>query len=232
MALTAEIVTRTISGETDKRLRISDGYYVRRVSELIGDDTWTKIRILMRFSFLTEKANGDYKGYPSWFFGLCTGTDSPPGTLSPQHFAGLESNSNTLRVTTSGAYFARQSHNGTDPIPTVYKGGIKTSGSYIFLSGTISRSAARLPSYYGITFTRNSPTSMSCVWYVKGASSVDDFASALEATADVPGNADNNTSFSLEPDETTYGELDSVCFSFLGDVDSFEISDLAVKRLA
>src|SRR5690606_3245991 len=162
MALTAEIVTRTISGETDKRLRISDGYYVRRVSELIGDDTWTKIRILMRVSFLTEKAYGNYTGYPSWFFGLCTGTDSPPGTVSPQHFAGLESNS-VLRVDTSSVLFSYHASNpSTNPLPTVYKGGSKTSGSYLdFYAQNISRSHALLPTLYGITFTRDSPTSFS-----------------------------------------------------------------------
>jgi len=60
---------------------------------------------------------------------------------------------------------------------------------------------------------------------------VSEFSDAIDSSSDVPPGVSSGT-FSLAPDETTYGELDSVCFSFLGDVDAFEISDLAVKRLA
>lgn len=83
MALTANIVERTVGGETDKRFQLAGGAYTRTIKE---GSSWNKLRIGIRLSTTRDSA---WTSPPKFYFGLCSGTTAPPGSITPNHFLGI-----------------------------------------------------------------------------------------------------------------------------------------------
>lgn len=226
-----EIVERTVNTETDKRALV-DNLHPPLVRKMAVGSDWTKLRIGMRVSSRRSTA---WSSPPYFYFGLCAGLEAPPGSATPNHFVGIRS---------SGVNWDVSSGN-----PSWFPNNSNSFGRCMIQDGATSYtavSASGNPSYIW-----ESSQGRTCIFLdlTKGATwtitPVIQYASnsfALNATADEFRALMEVAEFSspllirgegtMSVDESTYGELDSVCFAFLGSTDGFEVSDIAYAVLA
>ena len=235
--LTAEIVERTISGETDKRLQIAGGHYVRKLD--VGSD-WTIMRVGMR---LSTNRTTSWATPPKLYAGLVSGTSAPPGTATPNHFLGLRTNASNWNYTSSYSLGLGVWQTTANSVQT----GKSELGAESFASSSPSKilyAGVSTTRHTGLFFTiRKSASTWEFEHFIQGNEwnyDLTRFIDCMNAT-DFTGSAgsalyfvDGVNSTGLTVDEATYGALDTVCFSWLGEgaSNAFEISDIAVRRLA
>ena len=230
-----EIIKRTIGGVDDQR-SVVDNLHPPLVRKMIIGSDWTKIRVVLRIS---SNRTSSYSSPPSMYFGLCAGTTSPPGSVTPNHFFGVRSNSSQWLYRTGwGSPYCIQIGMNSSLI---------TNGSETTASLGLSGDYYQMPTFsiattgaslFGIEIEKGTPYTLR-MWSLNGHSAysskrvatMDDFVYMINASSPPTGYEDNSTT-AYTPDESTYGDLDTVCFAFLSTTDAFEVSDIDYARLA
>ena len=238
-----DIVERTVNGETEKRLQLSKAYYLRKIKET----EWTKLRVFFRISTCRDSA---WASPPRFYMGLCAGNSAPGVVASPAHFAGWWNRTTddwNYDVSKGLGVFQNRSSYAGGRIGK-FENGVETSGNGGFNSPNhYIKNIGQGHSVIGFVFRKGSPNWEFSAYCVYGSYDIDytpDRFSDLINVADfgyfdLVDNANYRILGTYEPlgalaiDETTYGTLDTVCFSWLGEgaENAFEISDISVKRL-
>lgn len=232
-----DIVERTVNGETEKRLQLSKAYYLRKIKET----EWTKLRVFFRIS--TCRAS-EWSSPPQFYMGLCAGNAAPGVVASPAHFIGCYSAGTNWSYSSTHGLGVYQ--NGQQYM----KSGKIESGSGSFTNSGDGGVTHHIPiissrrGVVGFTIRKGSPNWEFEHYKISGIRTID-------YTADRYADLINTTDFTetallndanyyirgsvstIAIDEATYGKLDTVCFSWLGEgaENAFEISDISVKRL-
>lgn len=232
-----DIVERTVNGETEKRLQLSKAYYLRKIKET----EWTKLRVFFRISTCRDS---EWSYPPRFYMGLCAGNSAPGVVASPAHFLGFHTDATSWIY--SSTYGLGVFQNGAQYIKT----GKIENGSESFVESGDGGVVHYVPvmtdrrGLIGFTVRKGSPNWEFEYYKISGSRDLDytlERYNDLLNTTDFTGVALTNdtnyrirgTANSVAVDETTYGALDTVCFSWLGEgaENAFEISDISVKRL-
>jgi hypothetical protein len=246
--LANQAITRTVRGETKKRLSIEGSY----IDSLIVGATWTKIRLGMRFS-VTH--NASVSSPPSIYFGLASSSGNVVGQPTPKHFLGVKTNAATWgygqstingSLLTSGMSTVRIISGSESANAIGVQGGnivLNNNAPVLACSTTdgTDDSSALLYGYF-IEITKGSPNYNIALWAVGSTDSSNSqrpnrnitnekFMDYMDAASPPTGTnqlvAIGNTNYAIN--EATDGVLDTVNVAWMGSAFPIEIANLEVK---
>jgi len=240
MSFNHKSITRTVQGETDKRIIVSHPLPLARA--ISYGNNWTRIRIGIRLSF---RRSTNWVSPPLMYFGLSSGSDALPGTATPNHFIGLSNvESNTITMAsgnpyltltgTNKQYFNRIANGSVTRFP-------QTNNNYFSMYHVLNgRSGIIIEIQKGeASWTLQGWTSRTDVWNVtpeifKDGMGRTSLPTGIDSSSPWSNMSASGNTKTFSIDEETNGYLDTVCFSWLGygEDNAFEISDIDYAVLA
>jgi len=233
--------TGSNSGSVEKFIQISNGCFART----FGNSDWTTIRMAVRWRlvYLTG-STANITGDPDWAWGFCHGTINIPGTKYVQNFVGMKLDDTTVSILADNAGY-RLDYNrwATRTSGSVsYTEYAQTHGSVISYETIPSATSSIDAMFFDITRGPDSGSYTASFYRQYGSfvrNSIDYYSLAnflTDIESLVPGRSGwSRVSYSSQSyfiiDETTYGELDSVCVWWGKSDPVFQIEDLYVVRL-
>ena len=227
MAIT--ILDRTISAVSDKRIVVSNGTWVRPIP---FGTTWTQLRFGIRVSMRDSGAN--LTGTPRFVMGVCSGSSNIYGDATTTNFAGVRTNQATWTRA------ATNYENTTNFwVPTKRVGSTITDGTVLNTSQRWANGAASAVADRQVLFVdvnKGSPNYTFDIFRLPSGGTLNDisrttFLEQMEVAAPVITGYATVTPVAFAVDESA-GTFDHISFFWDRTTPEFEISDIAVARLA
>lgn len=222
-----EIIERSLSGGgTDKRVQIDTAHppLLRTIS--IGSN-WTKLRVCAQISSTRKSI---WSPGPKFWFGLCAGQSAPPGSATPNHFCGMYLAPGSWVYYPAGSnaeYVTAWSSGSSDSLALIANGSYSVGGgsAETFFCGAQDQ----LGNLICMEYEKGSPWSVSVIRCSNAGTSymyqsLQGFIEMMQ-TGSRPSHS-KNTVTTFTPDESTYGNLDTICFATDNSTDPFEISNI------
>jgi len=244
--MATEIVTRTIGAEIDKRIRLSNGYIVRKTNSGIN---WGTMRIGIRYSMVPEANTLDLTGTPRLGFGVCSSVTDPYGSRTPDHFWGIRSNQATWTYKNSNPdYFGAsggdaleyQAFKVQDGAVTVSEFGTAAQAS---ITAVAEPSTNRSMGFVDITktgstmtFVKHGPTTAAAAktdMNEKQFFNIMDVEIPLASNSPINGYTISDTitlaadGANIAADEASFGNLDHICIYWDRKTTLLELCDIA-----
>lgn len=230
-----ETIQRTIAGETDSRL-IVDNAHTTPVRTLLMGSSWNSMRLAIRVSC---SRTSDYTSPPSFYFGLTSGKTAPPGSVTPNHFIGVKSNTQTWRYRTTfgspeciqlsfnSCLIANGSESGS-----IFGAQGDTFNTPTFSINTSGRSVFMLEIIKGSPWTLKMWSLLSNSTYASHRNKTVEELQSFIQQGTVPTGFIESSTTAFTPNEATYGYFDSACVYFSGTPTTFEVNDIIPVRLS
>lgn len=231
--MSLEIVSRTISSETEQRCKV--------LSETLGrtcrvGSLWTRVQVSIRFS---TNRNSAWTGPPRFYLGMCNGTTAMPGSATPAHFIGIRNTSANWTWNSTYSYVGYEIEgcrirNGGVESDNSWFAPTMNGGTPIILNSGTGRSVINL------WLTRASATEIQIQPMLSTSDtpaafdfSAAEFAATISESLAVPtagsGRGYRGRVNYTSMDETTYGALNTMCFGWSDGTDGFELNDFVCR---
>jgi len=231
--MAATILDHTVSSTTERGVEINQGEILRPWK----DDSWTQIRVGMRYFMLNDTGSTPSAGTYS-AFGLCSGASGPlsvstPHALLTGNFNSSATAASITRGTVTGGIRLSSTSNYLIKIENSSRSAINISPWSIMLQAT---SSSFYTSVSWLDITRGTPYVVRHGYNAALGTviSADTFVTQMQAAGD-PAFTNHNiatVSGGASVDESTYGTFDHVCVSWNINVPTFIVTDLIVVKLA
>lgn len=222
------ILSRTVSSVEDKRARVANAVFARKIS--IGN-SWNKIRIGLRLSF--EDSGANITGNPALVVGVCSGLTALYGEASVTNFAGVYLSAVQWNRGSGGSYAWYGATNSCYPMKKV--GTTQTTGVTTITSsnGPWFGASPNLRDIYFVDILKGSPNySFYCFWSNSLSDvTIANFKTQMEAATPVLADHFYSGPQTLAVDESA-GNFDSICVHWNHTVPAMEISDFAICKLS
>jgi len=227
MAIT--ILDRTISAVVDKRIVVSNGTFVRPIP---FGTSWTQLRFGIRVAM--RDSGGNLTGTPRFVMGVCSGSTNIYGDATTDNFAGVRTVQGTWTRAATNYEAATNFWAATKKVGSTITDGTTLNTSQRWANGAASAVADRQVLFVDVN--KGSPNYTFDIFRLPSGGTLNDisrttFLEQMEVAAPAITGYATVTPTALAVDETG-GSFDHISFFWDRTTPEFEISDIAISRLA